>query len=36
MIEQLTAANPPAGFYADEQGRKRWFDGKQWTEFTQP
>jgi hypothetical protein len=30
--------SPPAGWYADPQdGRQtRWFDGHNWTEFTQP
>jgi hypothetical protein len=29
---------PPAGWYADKQDASidRWFDGTQWTEFTQP
>ncbi|MDT0277588.1 IS110 family transposase [Blastococcus goldschmidtiae] len=29
---------PPAGWYADKQDPsiERWFDGTQWTEFTQP
>lgn len=29
---------PPAGWYADKQdpSTDRWFDGTQWTDFTQP
>lgn len=29
---------PPAGWYPDQadQSLSRWFDGTQWTEFTQP
>lgn len=29
---------PPAGWYADKEDSSmdRWFDGTQWTEFTQP
>ncbi|MFI5427412.1 DUF2510 domain-containing protein [Aeromicrobium sp. UC242_57] len=28
-------AKPPAGFYADEAGRQRWFDGDGWTDHYQ-
>jgi hypothetical protein len=26
---------PPAGFYADDSGRQRWFDGDNWTDHYQ-
>jgi hypothetical protein len=27
---------PPAGWYPDQQGQQRWWDGTGWTEHTQP
>lgn len=27
---------PPAGWYPDEQGQLRWFDGQAWTDFRKP
>lgn len=28
-------AKPPAGFYPDEAGRQRWWDGESWTDHYQ-
>jgi hypothetical protein len=28
-------SKPPAGFYADDSGRQRWFDGDDWTDHYQ-
>ncbi|WP_306365412.1 DUF2510 domain-containing protein [Nocardia sp. CC227C] len=35
MATPITAS-PPPGWYPDRAGALRWFDGRQWTEFTQP
>ncbi|WP_280357055.1 DUF2510 domain-containing protein [Nocardia otitidiscaviarum] len=35
MAAPATTA-PPPGWYPDSTGALRWFDGRQWTEFTQP
>lgn len=39
MTDMNTPANsgakPPAGFYPDESGRQRWFDGNDWTDHFQ-
>ncbi|MFF4027029.1 DUF2510 domain-containing protein [Nocardia elegans] len=34
ILQQPTTANPPAGFYPDQAGVMRWFDGQRWTEHT--
>lgn len=32
----MTNTPPPPGFYPDNQGLNRWWDGGQWTDHTQP
>jgi hypothetical protein len=32
IIQQPTTASPPPGFYTDESGTRRWFDGEKWTD----
>ncbi|NKY60350.1 DUF2510 domain-containing protein [Nocardia flavorosea] len=27
---------PPPGWYPDQQGQLRWFDGEMWTEYRKP
>ncbi|WP_181063623.1 DUF2510 domain-containing protein [Nocardia nova] len=34
VIAQPPAVAPPPGFYPDQAGVMRWFDGQRWTEFT--
>ncbi|WP_052372132.1 DUF2510 domain-containing protein [Nocardia otitidiscaviarum] len=36
VIAAPVATAPPPGWYPDHTGALRWFDGRQWTEFTQP
>lgn len=35
MSEQI-AGGPPPGFYQDESGRERWWDGAQWSSHYRP
>ncbi len=32
----MTNTPPPPGFYPDNQGVARWWDGSQWTDHTHP
>lgn len=36
MTENVSQSPPPAGWYPDNSGRQRWWDGSQWTEHYQP
>lgn len=36
MSTDVTSATPAPGWYPDQSGAMRWWDGSQWTVHTQP